>query len=72
MDISPTYIAKIIIGFLTFLFAFPANLITMVPLVKNVRKTPTYAYIINLCLSNLSFACFVNQHDAVWNYTVQW
>ena len=72
LTISGVYLWKAVIGFLAFLFAFLANVITVIPLFKNVRKQPTYFYIINLALSNLAFASFVNAHDAIWNLTVQW
>ena len=48
------------------------NILTIFALWKNFKKSPSYAFIINLCLSNIFFAVFVNNLDAVWNLTVQW
>jgi gonadotropin-releasing hormone receptor len=48
------------------------NILTICALAKNFKKSPSYAFIINLCFSNIFFALFVNNLDAVWNLTVQW
>ncbi|CAG5110018.1 Oidioi.mRNA.OKI2018_I69.chr2.g4470.t2.cds [Oikopleura dioica] len=69
---NPVYIAKASIAFLFVVLSLPMNILTICALWKNFRKSPSYAFIINLCLSNIFFALFVNNLDAVWNLTVQW
>ncbi|CBY42033.1 unnamed protein product [Oikopleura dioica] len=69
---SPVYIAKASIAFVFVVLSLPMNILTICALWKNFKKSPSYAFIINLCLSNIFFALFVNNLDAVWNLTVQW
>lgn len=66
------YLARVIIGYTLWTIAIIGNVITLIPLVTNIKRMPIYSYIINLCASNIFFSFFVMFQDSTWHLTVQW
>jgi len=71
-EFLPQYLARVIVGYTLFFIAIVGNVLTLIPLVANIKRMPIYSYIINLCASNIVFAFFIMFQDATWHMTVQW
>ena len=71
-EFLPEYLARVIIGYTLFVVAIIGNVITLIPLISNIKRMPIYSYIINLCASNILFSFFVMFQDSTWHLTVQW